>query len=124
MPYSIQISYICPICGKSFLSTHYKRPERCPICRRSHRSKQALINYYKRKEQGRAYDKRRESGYDNIRCGAPESVYAPTCSIHLKREYAACQCCGTVTDIINGYCDVCRCCGANEAQCINAERIR
>lgn len=123
MPWSTLIDYVCPKCGEPFQSTHWECPERCPKCRKEHRAKRSLINYYKRKEEGRSYSKVRDTAYDGVRIGPDPSVYSPTCIIHLRREVAACRCCGRVTDIINGYCDVCRVNGANEAQCHDASGI-
>lgn len=125
MPYAVATVYTCPICGIAFSSTHYKRPARCPACRKIHRAERSLINYRKRKAAGRPYGVKRDVSYDgNARNGAPESVYASTCVIHLRREVAQCQCCQNVTDLINGYCAMCRANGANEWQCLNAEVLK
>src|SRR5512136_206136 len=124
MPWTVLIDYVCPVCKKPFQSTHYKCPERCPACRKAHRAARSLINYHQRRDEGRAYSKTRDPAYDGTHLGAPSSVYASTCVIHLRHEVAACQCCGRVTDIINGYCDVCRGNGANEPQCDNAVKIK
>jgi hypothetical protein len=123
MPWSVAVDYICPDCGKPFQSTHYRRPARCPVCKKAYRAKRSLINYHQRKAEGRAYDKKRDPAYDDVQLGAPPSVYASGCVIHLRREVAACRCCRKVTDIINGYCEVCRSNGANEAQCHDASEI-
>ena len=124
MPWSVLIAYTCPICGASFESTHYKRPARCPDCRKAHRAKRSLINYHKRMEEGRQCEKRRDPSYDGAHKGAPESVYSDQCAIPLIREYAACAYCGKVTDIINHYCALCRANGANEWQCEHPWSIR
>jgi predicted amidophosphoribosyltransferase len=124
MPYTCLIDYACPVCKKQFQSTHYKPPERCPECRRKHRAKRSLANYHKRFAEGTHHTKDRDTAYDGVQLGAPPSVYASTCVIHLRREVAPCQCCGNVRELINGYCEMCRGNGANEAQCANATRIR
>lgn len=69
--------------------------------------------------------KHRDTSYDGgARLGAPESVYSPQCIIAIRREVAACRCCGKVTEIVNGYCAVCRANGANEGQCMNPREIQ
>jgi len=123
MPYSVLIDYVCPVCHKPFQSTHYKQPERCPACRKIYRAKQSLKNYRKRMREGRASSKKRDPAYDGVRMGGLPSVYASGCVIHIRREVAACQFCHTVTDLINGYCAICRGNGANEGQCDNAMGI-
>lgn len=123
MPYSVLVNYICPKCGNPFQSTHYKCPDRCPVCRKIHRAKRSLINYYKRVEEGRQPSKTRDAAYDGVRVGPAPSVYSPTCIIHLKREVAKCRCCGNVCELINGYCPICRGNCANEAQCHDASGI-
>jgi predicted amidophosphoribosyltransferase len=124
MPWSVQIDYTCPVCKKQFQSTHYKPPERCPTCRKEHRAKRSLVNYHKRMEEHRAKNKHRDTAYDpGARLGAPASVYSSQCAIPLKREHAACVCCGNVTDIVNHFCAVCRANGANEWQCMNPGTI-
>lgn len=124
MPWSVSINYICPECGKQFQSTHYKRPDRCPACKKIHRAKRSLINYHKRKEEGRESDhKRRDIAYDGVRVGPVPSVYSSACVIHLRREVGRCHSCHKVTDLINNYCELCRGNCANEAQCHDASGI-
>jgi hypothetical protein len=56
--------------------------------------------------------------------GKEASVYSTRSNpIMIVREVGACDCCGNEHDLINGYCDVCRACGANERQCEHAEEI-
>lgn len=123
MPYAFLVDYICPKCGKPFQSTHYKRPDRCPTCRKIHRAKRSLINYRKRVAEGRIPSKKRDSAYDGVRLGGDPSVYSPTCIIHLRREVGQCHGCHKVKDLINGYCELCRGNCANEAQCHDASGI-
>lgn len=124
MPWSTPIDYVCPKCHKPFQSTHYRQPERCPACRKIHRAKRSLINYYRRMAEGRESDhKRRDISYDGVRVGPAPSVYSSGCVIHLRREVAACRGCRQVRDLINGYCELCRGVGANEAQCHDASGI-
>ncbi len=126
MPWSFPVEYTCQTCHKAFWSTHYKQPSGCPECRRIKRSAQILANYHQRRAEGRQSNHHggRDPSYDGTRMGAPPSVYSSSCVIHLRREVARCQCCGKVTDIVNGYCALCRGVGANEQQCDNAEGIR
>lgn len=105
MPYTFYTTYTCK-CGAKYKSTHYKEPDGCPDCRKTHH-------------------KHRDKAYDGVLLGAPPSVYTSTCVIHIRREYALCKgVCGQVRDLINGYCDVCRGNGVNEPQCDNATMIR
>lgn len=125
MPYSFYTTYTCK-CGATYKSNHYKEPDGCPACRRKHHAKRGLQNYRKRKAEGRYVNsKKRDPAYDGHLKGAPPSVYTSTSVIHLRYEHALCQGgCGKVTDIINGYCSLCRGNGANEAQCANSECIK
>lgn len=124
MPRSGAIKYICPICGSGFRSTYYKRPDRCPACRKAYWRKKHLENYHQRRAEGHDTRQKRDKSYDGAHLGAPESVYASLAVIHLRYEIGACQSCRKVTDLINGYCDLCRGNGANETQCINPSQIK
>lgn len=124
MPWSVPRQYICPICGIGFRTTYYKQPQRCPACRKAYRRKKLLENYHQRRAEGRDTSQKRDRSYDGAHLGAPESVYASLAVIHLRYEIGACQSCRKVTDLINGYCDLCRGNGANEKQCLNPSRIK
>lgn len=125
MPWTFSQKYVCPVCGASFLSTHYKRPDRCPDCRKARRRERILANYYQRRAEGRdPSQKKRDRAYDGNRLGAPESVYASLSVIHLRYEVAACRSCRKVTNIINGFCSLCRGNGANEQQCTDPREIK
>lgn len=124
MPLTYSVDYICPECLRPFSSTHWKRPDRCPACRKARRARKSLENYYKRMAAGYGTSKKRDRAYDGTRLGAPESVYAPLSVIKIKREIAACRSCRKVTHILNGYCELCRGNCANEAQCLNPKKIK
>lgn len=124
MPWSVAIKYIATICGHEVWSSHYKAPDRCHECEKKHHAKRMLDNYRKRRAEGRDTSQKRDKAYDGAHLGAPESVYASLAVIHLRYEVGACQSCRKVTDLINGYCALCRGNGANEQQCINPKGIK
>jgi hypothetical protein len=70
-----------------------------------------------------------EGNRSNLLCGysdtdEKQSVYSPACAIQLERTVGTCAGChGTGRALVNGYCDVCRSCGANERQCLNPKLI-
>lgn len=109
MPYTFYATYTCK-CGNTYKSNHWKEPDNCPACRKS-------------KSIG-THHKGRDVSYDGNQSGAPPSVYASTCTIHLRYARATCQGCRQVRDLINGYCELCRGNCANEAQCSNATLIK
>lgn len=61
--------------------------------------------------------------YDGIRHGPPPAVYSANAVITLTRTVGTCHGCGGEHELINGYCQVCRALGENEAQCLNATEI-
>lgn len=64
--------------------------------------------------------------YDGGRgLGADTSVYSTRSnSIQLVRSVDECACCHQKRELVNGYCEVCRACGANEHQCMNTVEIQ
>jgi hypothetical protein len=63
--------------------------------------------------------------YDGGRgLGKEASVYSTRSNpIVLVRKFGECHCCGLERNLINGYCEVCRACGANEQQCQHSQEI-
>lgn len=57
-------------------------------------------------------------GYGSDRCGKESTVYASGAVRFLKRSVGVCRGCGGAKELVNGYCEVCRALGANEAQCL------
>jgi hypothetical protein len=70
-------------------------------------------------------DKResRPKEYDAYQRGTQASVYSAQCSIPLVRSFDVCTCCQHETELVNGYCDICRSMGANERECLNPRLI-
>lgn len=124
MPWTFSQKYVCPVCDSEFWSTHYKQPDRCPDCRKAHLRERILANYHQRRAEGRDTSQKRDRAYDGKHKGAPESVYASLSVIHLRYEVASCRSCRKVTDIINGFCSLCRGNGANEQQCVDPREIK
>jgi hypothetical protein len=64
--------------------------------------------------------------YDNTHhYGPPPNVYSTRDNpIALVRSFGECLCCGLERELVNHFCDVCRACGANEAQCLNTDKIK
>lgn len=52
-----------------------------------------------------------------------QSVYSPHAVIVLNQSVGICAGCKIKHELINGYCDTCRSCGANERQCMNPKAI-
>lgn len=120
--------FTCVECGATFYSRAYNA-KRCDNCKDTHRKARTLENYHKRRAVlivERRERKTRDLAYDERRgLGAPESVYSSMCSIHIKRSVGRCAGgCQRVTNLVNGFCEVCRANGANESQVMNPSRIR
>jgi hypothetical protein len=56
--------------------------------------------------------------------GKDASIYSSrNVGIRIERSTGRCAGCGNTRERVNGYCDVCRTCGANEAQCTKSRSI-
>ena len=88
----------CLDCGAAFES---RNKSRCPRCTERHN---AAIKAALNEQRGKG--------------GKRESVYSPNAGRRIVASVGKCEGCGiSGKRLVNGYCDVCRSCGANEREC-------